>query len=144
MQNHLRVLLLLPVFGFAGCGGGDGSPASELNTSADLSHEFVLGHGESIDVGPLSLEFLALVDDSRCGIGGPGVCAWEGNGQILVNATNGRASQVLILNSNPKFPTTAVFAGYVIELRRLDPQPAFTTPPALDEYAATLLVNPQN
>ena len=144
MRNHLRALILLPAFGFAGCGGGDDSPTSGLNTSAEISHEFLLGYGETIDVGPLSLEFLALVDDSRCGIGGPGVCVWEGNGQILVNATHGRDSRVVILNSNPKFPTTGVFGGYVIELRRLDPQPTFTTRPAPEEYTATLLVNPQN
>jgi hypothetical protein len=141
MRNLIRALVLLPAFSFNGCGGGDSSGGQPL--AADLSHEFALGFGETINLGELSLEFMTLVDDSRCGIGGPGVCVWEGNGQILVNATKGRESQALILNTNPKFPTSAQFAGYVIELRRLDPQPTFSSNgrPDADEYTATFVVD---
>lgn len=59
-----------------------------------------------------------------------------------MTATNGQASQILTLNTSLQ-PRSAIFAGHVIELRRLDPQPTFTnTPsPALEDYSATLLVD---
>ena len=148
MRNLLRTVALLPVLAvlaIAACGGGgDGGPNALAALSAgsiEPGEEFLLGYGETVDAGSLSLEFTA-VEDSRCGANGPGVCVWEGNAFILVSATNGTTSQVLTLNSNSKFPVSAVFAGHVIELRRLDPQPRFTTQPALEEYNATLVIDP--
>lgn len=144
MRNLIRALALLPALTLTACGGGDGGDSETLSTlgpaSANAAQEFLLGYGETADVGRLSLEFTA-VEDSRCGANSSAVCAWEGNASIVVSVTNGQISQLLTLNSNSKFPTSAVFAGQVIELRRLDPQPRFTVPPGLDEYTATLVVH---
>jgi hypothetical protein len=140
MRYLIRALALLPILALTGCGGGGGDPANTLLASETLGREFVLGYGETVDAGPLALEFVS-VDDTRCGSSSPAVCAWEGNASIVVSATNGPASQMLTLNSNSRFATSAIFAGHVIELRRLDPQPRYTTRPGLDEYTATLFVD---
>lgn len=144
MRNLIRALALLPALLVAACGGGGGDDAETLSAlspaSVKAGQEFLLGYGETADVGRLSLEFTS-VEDSRCGANSSAVCAWEGNASIVVSVTNGQVSQMLTLNSNSKFPTSAVFAGHLIELRRLDPQPRFTVPPDLREYTATLVVD---
>ena len=149
MRNLIPALALLPVLAITACGGGGGGDGEgDTKSLATLpgggimpGEQFLLGYGETAYLGPLALEFTAVAD-SRCGASSPAVCVWEGNAFILVSATNGTTSQVLTLNSNSKFPISAVFAGHVIELRRLDPQPRFTTQPALEEYSATLVIDP--
>jgi hypothetical protein len=147
MRNFIRALALLPALAITACGGGgDGEGDTKAlatfpGGSINPGEQFLLGYGETAYLGPLSLEFTD-VEDSRCGASSSAVCVWEGNAFILVSATNGTASQILTLNSNSKFPISAVFAGHVIELRRLDPQPRFTTQPALEEYSATLVIDP--
>jgi hypothetical protein len=132
---------MVPVLALASCGGGgEGGEAAVALSASNIGKEFVLGYGETADVGALSLEFTGVVDDSRCPTDGIVVCAWEGNGQILVGATDGQVSQVLTLNTNPKFSTFAIFRGYLIELRRLDPLPVSNVTRAPEDYSATLLV----
>jgi hypothetical protein len=141
MRHFIRALVLLPALAIAACGGGGNREDLTVPQSAELGKEFLLGYGETVDVGALSLEFTKIVDDSRCPTDGIVVCVWEGNGAILVSATNGQLSQMLTLNTNPKFPTLAIFAGHVIELRRLDPQPVSHIQPRPEDYAATLFVD---
>ena len=145
MRHFIRALALLPALAITACGGsGDGDTkalATPPGGGIKPGQQFLLGYGETAHLGQFSLEFTD-VEDSRCGASSPAVCAWEGNAFILVSATNGATSQILTLNSNSQFPISAVFAGHVIELRRLDPQPRFTTQPAQDEYIATLVFDP--
>ena len=143
MSKNLCALVLISTAALTACGGGGGDSSNALSLSAGVGEELSLGYGETSDVGPLSLEFTAVVEDYRCGLASSAVCVWEGNAQILVTATNGQSSQVLTLNTSVQFPRSAIFAGHVIELRRLDPQPTFTDipRPALEDYVATLFVD---
>jgi hypothetical protein len=140
MRNPIRVSTLACVLALAACGGGDGGDDGTLSlvASAGQGQDVVLGLDETARVGTLSLEFTEVID-SRCGVGSAAVCVWEGNAEVFVTATNGQLSQVLTLNSNSKFPISAVFAGHLIVLRRLDPQPTYTNAP-IGEYTATLSV----
>ena len=144
MRNLIRALTLVAVLAMTACGGGgdgDGAEAGgALSASIDVGDEFVLGFGETVDVGPLGLEFTGVTDE-RCATDGIIVCAWEGNAQVFLAATNGQTSQMLTLNTSPRYPSLVVFAGHIIELRRLDPQPRSHVHPAPDEYTATLFVD---
>lgn len=142
MRKITRSLALLPMLSMVACGGGDGGGESTLRSesASELGRQFLLGYGETVDVGALSLEFIAVVDDSRCATDGIAVCVWEGNGRILLSATDGQLSEMLTLNTNSGFDTSVIFAGHVIELHRLDPQPVSTRRPDADDYAATLSV----
>jgi hypothetical protein len=139
MRQHPRLLALLAAFVLASCGGEEGSSNSGPS-SADLGREFVIGFGETIHVDSLTLEFTTLAEESRCPASV--TCVWEGNARILLTATRGNTTAVLELNTSSRFPTSAEFEGYFIELRRVDPYPATpTTGPLPQSYTATLLVD---
>jgi hypothetical protein len=135
MRNLIRILVLVPALVLTACGGGDDSD------SAPVGEEFTLRYGDSVEVGSLTLRFAALTEESRCPINAACLAAWPGNARIQVSATDGRASEILELNTNPMFPTFVVFGGHVIEL--LDLAPNFPRAPRgpLDEYVATLIVD---
>lgn len=135
MSYRSTVLALL--LALASC-GGDGD-SSKMPTSSQLGQESLIGFGETIHVDRLTLEFTTLVDDSRCPTSV--VCVWEGNALILVTATRGNATAVFELNTNSRFPTSAVFEGYYFQLRKLDPYPATPSTPNPQRYTATLFVD---
>jgi hypothetical protein len=132
-RNTLMALLLA----LASC-GGDGD-SSKMPTSSQLGQDSLIGFGETIHVDMLTLEFTTLAEESRCPTSV--VCVWEGNARILVTATRGNATAVLELNTSSRFPTSAVFEGYSIQLRKLDPYPATPSTPNPQRYTATVLVD---
>jgi hypothetical protein len=141
MRNLTRALFAMPVLALTACGGGDGSEAAPI-LSAQLGQEFILGNGESATVDSVSVEFTAVVEDSRCPLGTSVMCVWEGNARVLVTATRGPLSQVFTLNTAPSMGNLAIFAGHVIELRKLDPWPTTPTPPtSFQNYQVTLMVD---
>ena len=120
MRYLMRVLFLTPLLALNACGGGgDGDEDVAPLSAIELGDEFVLGYGKTAVVGVLTLDFTAI-EDSRCGANSPAVCVWEGNAFILLSASDRRDTYVLTHNSNPKFPTSAYFAGHDIHLRRLE------------------------
>ena len=133
-----KLIALLPVALLGACGSGDGEPDA-MTATVPPGHEYVVGFGETINVSGLLLEFTTLAEESRCPASA--ICVWEGNARILVTATRGRSTTVLELNSNPRFPTRAVFEGYVIELRSVDPYPATPSLPRAQDYTVTLYVD---
>ena len=137
VNRSLTVLLVSFSTLLAGCGSDDGGP--DASPASPLGQEFVLGFDETIHVGKLSLEFTTLAEESRCPASAN--CVWQGNASILVTATRGRAMSVLQLNTNPQFPVRAVFEGYAIELRSVDPYPMTTALPNVQDYEATLFVD---
>jgi hypothetical protein len=136
MRTSMHVLVLLPALLLASCGGEEDSrvyPASELG------REYLIGFGESIRVGPLVLEFTTLAEESRCPMNAG--CVWAGNARILVTATRGRSTTVLELNTYSGYPVRATFEGYLVELRRLQPDVPWAPRGPLEEYTATLFVD---
>jgi hypothetical protein len=136
MRTSMRVLVLLPALVLASCGGEEeprAYPASELG------QEYLVGFGETIHVGTLALEFTTLAEESRCPLNA--YCLWAGNARILVTVTRGRSTAVLELNTYPGYPVRATFEGYLIELRRLQPDIPWTPRGPLQEYTATVFVD---
>lgn len=138
MRPLPKLLALLPTLMLAAC-GSDGGEADVLPASVPAGAEYVLGFGETIHVAALTLEFTTLAEESRCPASA--ICVWEGNARVLITATQGRITDVLDLNSNPRFPVRAIFQGYVIELRRVDPYPATPARPLAQDYTVTLFVD---
>ena len=138
MRSLPRLLVLLPMLMLAACGSDEGE-SDALPAAVPPGQEYVLGFGESIRVAALSLEFTTLAEESRCPASA--ICVWEGNARVLITAMRGRATTVLELNTNPRFPVRASFEGYVIELRSVDPYPATPAPPRAQDYTVTLFVD---
>lgn len=137
MRYLHRFLVLLPALVLVSC-GGEGEP-DEVPQAGELGREYVIGYGETIHVDSLALEFTTLDGDSRCPANA--VCIWEGNARILLALTRGQSSTVAELNTSNRFPTVAVFEGYFVELRRLDPYPATAGIPQPQNYTATVFVD---
>lgn len=139
MRNMLLALVSLPLLALSACGGEDAVEGPEITNQP--VREFVLGIFESSTFDGLRLEFTTIMEEGRCPINA--TCVWEGNARILLSATRGRVSAPIELNTSQRFPTSAQFEGYLIELLRLDPLP--TAPingplPLSEAYEATLRV----
>ena len=136
MRRLMHVSVLLPVLLLASCGGeGD----SRAYPNSELGREYLIGYGESIHVGALVLEFTTLAEDSRCPMNAS--CVWAGNARILVTATRGRSTTVVELNTYSGYPVRATFEGYLVELRRLQPDIPWAPRGPLEEYTATVFVD---
>lgn len=142
MRTFIRVLVLLPALVLVSCrGDGDGEGEGEQPALPDalLGQEYLIGFGETIHVGSLALEFTTLAEESRCPLNA--TCVWAGNARILVTATRGHTTEVLELNTYPSYQVRATFDGYLIELRRLQPDIPWSPRGPLSEYTATVFVN---
>jgi len=139
MNTIIRVLALLPALLLGSCGGGGGDADQPAVPVALLGQEYLIGFGETIRVGPLALEFTTLAEESRCPLNA--TCVWGGNARILLTATLGRTTDVLELNTYSGYQVRATFDGYLIELRRLQPDIPWAPRGPLAEYTATVFVN---
>jgi hypothetical protein len=137
IRSLTRLAVLLPMAMLSACGSDEGG-SDAMSAAIPPGQEYVVGFGETIRVGGLSLEFTTLAEESRCPT--TVVCVWEGNARVLITAKQGSATGVLELNSNPRFPVRALFADYAIELRRVDPYPAAHPPAPVQDYTVTLFV----
>jgi hypothetical protein len=138
IRSLRKLHFLLPTLMLAACGSDQGE-SDTMPASVPPGQEYVVGFGETIHVGKLLLEFTTLAEDSRCPASA--ICVWEGNVRVLITATRGRAMTVRELNLNPRFPVRAVFEGYVIELRSVDPYPVTPALPPAQDYTVTLFVD---
>lgn len=140
MRSSFRSMCLVSALMLAACGGsGDGGDQVPFPASLPVNQEYLLGYGEAIDVGSITLEFTRVEEETRCPINASCVAFWQGNARIAITATSGHMSEVLLLNTFPGYATSATFEGYVIELRSLAPGAPFQPQP-LGEYTATLFV----
>lgn len=112
-----------------------------------------LGQSAVLPEEGLTLDFTAVLNDSRCPRSSGGVtvaCYWAGEATITVGATRGGVSSTLTLvmpgltdnaAQRPAYPkNSVVFEGYTIQLASLEPQPTVdgSRPGA---YTVTLLVS---
>jgi hypothetical protein len=140
MRHYSRLLVLLPALLLVSCGGDDRKEEEPRAYPASvLGQEYLIGFGETIRIGSLALEFTTLAEDSRCPLNA--TCVWAGNARILVTATQGRATEVFELNTYPGYQMRHTFEGYLIELRRLQPDIPWSPRGPLEEYTATVFVD---
>lgn len=87
--------------------------------------------------GRITIEFLELIDDSRCPADVN--CIWAGVARIKVRLSkNGKTADVE-LNTNDK--RTTVFQGYSVTLDDLQPRQSTTSKYSPSAYSATLSVS---
>ena len=109
-------------------------------TFANKPEKVTLRHGQqkSAARGDLKIQFVSVVEDSRCPIGTN--CVWAGNAQIQVKITdrNGR-SKISVINSTTG-PLGDQFGGYAINLTSLTPHPTADSQPSKTRYTATFSI----
>ena len=142
MRAQISTMFLMPALWLAACGGSgaEGEEGSVELRGAPLGQEYLVGYGETILVGGLSLEFIRLDEETRCPINASCVAFWEGNARIHIKVTHGHSSEVIALNTNSSYAVNATVAGYFIELRHLVPEMPYAPTGPLEDYAATLFV----
>ncbi len=132
-----------------------GSAASPDQISAALDNSFQLEIGQTALIEPQGpiVEFVEVVEDSRCPTGV--ACVWAGRARILIKVSSsgdvlGFGIQELTLEAGLVDPANnsvqGVFDSYLFELVALDPYPGATDkggdaqkePP---DYTATLIVS---
>lgn len=128
-------LVLASVFGMSFRPGGRGK--------VKLGEEFKLGLGKSAAVRGegLEIEFVSVVEDSRCPQGVD--CIWEGNARVRLRLKRARGTPAEIeLNTNLE-PQRAAADGYEVRLTSLAPYPQANQPVDQKSYVATLEVRKQ-
>jgi len=93
------------------------------NKEVRMNEEFSLGVNQQVSVNTegLMIEFVTVLEDSRCPVGVD--CVWEGNAKIRIKISKSDMGATTIeLNTNLE-PTNILFQDYKIHLVRLEPQP---------------------
>ena len=125
-------LVLASIFGTASRPG--------KRAGVKLGEEFKLGVGKSAAVkgGGLGIEFVSVVEDSRCPQGVD--CIWEGNAKVRLRLKKaGGASAEIELNTNVE-PQRAAALGYDVRLTSLAPYPKGSEAVDKKSYVAALEV----
>jgi hypothetical protein len=120
------------------------SAAADLGpVSATLDDPFQLEVGQTalLEAQGISVEFLEIVEDSRCPMGVE--CVWAGQALILVRVSGEGDAQELTLQLGPADSVTGVYDSYLFEFLALDPYPQAPDQdaPPQPAYTATLVVS---
>jgi hypothetical protein len=110
------------------------------NREVKMNQEFTLGVNQQVFVNTegLIIEFVSVLEDSRCPVGVN--CIWAGNAKIRIKVSNSnKESKAFELNTNLE-PTDILFQDYKIHLVRIEPRPQADAPLKTEDYLATLLL----
>ena len=132
----LFVLALLPA-GSCDLLGLFGSPTVE----AQLGSIFSLAMGQTARLSSegLSIQFEAVLEDSRCPVDVQ--CVWAGNAKVSIQIQQtGQTSQTLILNSNLE-PREVAYEAFLIRYEDLAPQPRSDSQIPRGKYRLSLSVS---
>lgn len=89
----------------------------------------------------ITVEFLSVLEDSRCPTGVE--CIWAGNAKIQVRVRkNGAAAKTIELNS-ASGDLSVVYEGYVLKLAKLTPHPRANVTTDPKSYRASITVTRQ-
>jgi hypothetical protein len=125
-------ILIVMLLGFA--------QDSTISNKADLGEEFKIKNGEEVVVRgeKLRITFREVSMDSRC----PSdvVCAWAGNGEVVVEVARKNKKQVVATLNTLLNPKEIAYRGFKIKLIALNPYPKVSDPIAPKDYQATMVV----
>jgi hypothetical protein len=113
---------------------------SGCTAEVPLGKEFELRFGQRAAVAGagLRIEFVSVVEDSRCPTGT--TCIWEGNAKVRLKVSaDGKEPAEFELGTNLE-PRRAGYHGYEIVLERLTPHPAVDEKIEAASYVASLIV----
>ena len=109
-------------------------------TSSKLEERVTLKIGQSalIEGEALRVEFVEVLEDSRCPVGV--TCVWEGDAiaRFIVEKNKERAE--LDLHTHPTLTGEGTHAGYIVRLVELAPVPQSDRPIQPEDYVATIVV----
>lgn len=112
----------------------------ETEKEIKLNQEFDLHISEQsiLHSKELKIEFLAVLEDSRCPEGAD--CLWEGNAKVRIRAEkNDGKFKIFELNTNLE-PIKINFEDYEIRMITLAPIPKSNTEIKTENYTATFLI----
>ncbi|HMS42577.1 MAG TPA: hypothetical protein PKE69_20275 [Pyrinomonadaceae bacterium] len=95
--------------------------AQSVRQNVNLNKEFTLSANEKgfLKTGKITLEFVSVLEDSRCPIDVD--CVWAGSAKIQIKLSKGKATpQTFELNTGIA-PQFIIFKGYRIEILELSP-----------------------
>jgi hypothetical protein len=105
-----------------------------------MNEEFTLGINGQVFIKTenLTVEFVSVLEDSRCPVGVD--CLWEGNAKIRIKVSKAdEESTAFELNTHLE-PTNISFRNYKIYLVRIEPEPKADISAKTENYSATLLL----
>jgi hypothetical protein len=124
------MIMLFAVSGFA----------QTKSKNVKLSKEFALNASQKavIKSNKLNIEFVKVLEDSRCPVGVD--CVWAGNAKVQIKISKGKAAAQTFEMNTGLAPKTITFDGYKIELLTLNPAPNTDTEMAKRKYTASFIV----
>ncbi len=129
------ILAILTIFAFAGAIFAQNAPK---NVKPNQQFSLAAGQKAYVKTDKLTIEFVSVLEDSRCP---PDVdCIWAGSAKVQIKVAKGKmAVQTFELNTNlePRFIT---FRGYKIELADLSPLPKSDVDKNKVKYTASFIV----
>lgn len=146
----MRLSILLLAVSLTACVSPSESPPRRPPVAFGQPFQLAAGEFVSVKGGIYSVEFVQVVEDSRCPMNAR--CVWAGNARVAIKVdefTRGETAntvhafdKTLQLNTSEKFAQSAVFEGNTwgikVELQGLEPMPLAGVP--TKDYVATLVV----
>lgn len=114
-----------------------GSPTVEVQLDSVFS--LAMGQTALLPSEQLSIQFVAVLEDSRCPVDVQ--CVWAGNAKVSIEIKqSGHATQTRILNSNLE-PREVAYEGFQIRFEDLAPQPRSNSQIRREDYRLSLSVS---
>ena len=101
--------------------------------AAQSSEKVSLRAGEAKTLHKITIQFLEVLDDSRCPVGR--ACVWAGNAQVSLALSKGKGHAVTEKLNSATAPTKIDFGGYRFEFVDLTRRP--------DKPGVATMVRPQ-
>ena len=156
MTRRLALAALITLIALVGCAGSpptdvplpDDFPPQDtpvpvgVDVNAALGDVVVLKPGSTAHYADadLNVRFIAVTEDSRCGIDVQ--CVWAGLARVSLEVTSGDgAPQALQLETQGGQQVSGQVGNYTITLIEVAPQPVSTHPIQPDEYLVTIRVD---
>lgn len=134
MKNFI-ILAVLMIFAFVGT-----SSAQTKTINVKLRQEFSISAKQKayVKTDKLSIEFVSVLEDSRCPTDVK--CVWAGNAKVQIKVGKGKmAAQVFELNTGLE-PNFITYQGYKIELTNLTPELKSDVDKETVKYSASFMV----
>ncbi len=110
-----------------------------LSASAQSNGEITVKFGKTkvYGKGRVSVKFVELIEDSRCPENLN--CIWAGVARVKVELVKNGKKGVFELGTNGSAP--AIFQGYTVVIKNLDPYPSIRSHSKTADYALTLTLS---
>lgn len=111
--------------------------------ASDLDQPFTLRVGDRaiLDGAGVQVHLSQVTEDSRCPSNPLILCAWEGDGAVLVRIERPYKYSLRDTLHTTLDPKTLAMGDFTLELQQLDPYPETTEPIPQGDYVATFVLH---